>query len=212
MVRRPGPGADARLAGAGAIRLQGATGGAGRVAGGLSGHMRGDEATCGHRSVCQALHARSREGGSSTRLRTRRFAEAPGQLTKTDTTSMQWPPPPTAPPSWICIPCRLAARSWISLPTYLSCASGNARPRCGSGSQPWGCGIRCHGRRGSAALAWGALPGRPARWRPVKLATAAPVDRALMSRERREARDRDPMDYRSTEGRGLPSIDEVSSS
>ncbi len=75
----------ARLAGAGAIRLQGATGGAGRVAGGLSDHMRGDEATGGHRSVCQAIHARSREGGSSTRLRTRRFAEAPGQLAKSNT-------------------------------------------------------------------------------------------------------------------------------
>ena len=151
-------------------------------------------------------------GCSSTRLCTRRFAEAPGQLAKTDTTSMQWSPLPTAPPSWICTPCRLAARSWISLPTYLSCANGNARPRCCSGSQPWGCGIRCHGRRGSAALAWGALPGRPARWRPVKLATATPVDLALMSRERRETRDRDPMDYRYTEGRGLPSIDGVSSS
>ena len=70
---------------------------------------------------------------------------------------------------------------------------------------PWTEGQRCS--------CFGALcRDGPARWRPVELATAAPVDRVLMSRERREARDRDPMDYRSTEGRGLPSIDEVSSS
>ena len=63
-------------------------GAAGRVAGGPSGQMRGDEATGGgHRSVRQALHARRLEGllGSSTRLRTRRFTGAPGQLAKTDT-------------------------------------------------------------------------------------------------------------------------------